>query len=126
MQITSRDPTCQEILPYRSGSAFEKVRDVLPLHEAIRTLRGAHSLDAFASRLGTSRQRVIAWEKGRERPSPRYMEKLADEGLPAFYLTERPSLNELSRRLDLAESQVMELRALLEAHEREQGEPPPS
>jgi transcriptional regulator with XRE-family HTH domain len=46
--------------------------------QIVRRARGRRSLDAFAQELGTSRQRVIAWEKERSLPSDRYAKQIAE------------------------------------------------
>lgn len=50
----------------------------LSVPQRVRQLRGQLSHDRFADQLGTSRQTVIEWEKGRRRPGPRYRAKLAE------------------------------------------------
>jgi DNA-binding transcriptional regulator YiaG len=48
--------------------------------ERIREARSRAGLsqDRFAERLGTTRQIVIGWEKGRHRPSPRFRQKIVE------------------------------------------------
>ena len=46
--------------------------------QIVRRARGKLSLDRFAEELGTSRQRVIAWEKGRSLPSEQYAVQIAE------------------------------------------------
>lgn len=58
--------TCEELLTF-------------PLAERIRYLRvQAGSHDKLAAKLETSRQVIIGWEKGENRPGPRFRQALAD------------------------------------------------
>lgn len=59
--------------------------------QIVRRARGKLSQDAFADRLGTSRQRVIDWEKGRSGLSDEYAAKIAAiAGVPVEALLRKP------------------------------------
>lgn len=69
--------------------------------ERLRKAAGSH--DKFAAQLGTSRQTVIGWEKGRW---PRdYVSKLVAAGIPAE-LFEEEARRSVERRLDALEEQA--------------------
>jgi transcriptional regulator with XRE-family HTH domain len=82
------------------------------LPEAIRALRKHHgSHERLAKALGTSRQRVIDWEKG---AYPRdYVDGLIREGVPAE-LFESIDIGAVIRRLVELEQEARELRRALE------------
>jgi transcriptional regulator with XRE-family HTH domain len=90
--------------------------------ERIQVLRARYgSHDKLAAALGTSRQRVIAWQKGAQ-PSVHYREKLAslDGGDPDDYLnpTSEPPPDKFTRLADAVEENNQLLRELLEALSR--------
>lgn len=81
------------------------------LSAAIRILRKAFgSHDKFAAHLGTSRQSVIAWEKGRFPED--YVEALRRDGIPAHLLIRTPR-DEVESRLRAVEAEVARIRELL-------------
>lgn len=80
--------------------------DTLPA--AIKELRHrAGSHDKLAAELGTSRQRVIQWEKGAA-PSARYRAKLEAMGVPStLFESERGSIED---QLELIRLELREMR----------------
>lgn len=82
------------------------------LGEAVTVLRvAAGSHDKLAAALGTSRQRVIAWESG---AYPRaFVSQLRDLGVPDRLL-DRLSRIEVEKRLRQVEADVAEIRRLFE------------
>jgi transcriptional regulator with XRE-family HTH domain len=89
----------------------DRLRDAESLPVAIRILRiAAGSHDKLAAELGTSRQSIIAWEKGRFPED--YVAQLRDLGVPARLLT-RVSRDEVEARLRAVEAEVAALRDLL-------------
>lgn len=78
--------------------------------DLIRQLREEHgSHDKLAAALGTSRQRVIGWEKG-QAPGGEYRDKLAAlSGLPADDFRYGPTQRGVSDRLDAIEKMIRDL-----------------
>lgn len=84
----------------------------LPLHKRIewlRKLEGSH--DKLALRLGTKRQTVIGWEKGRQ-PNTHYQAALAEvSGFPAYAFKRSAAEREVWA---LTESRLQALEARLD------------
>jgi transcriptional regulator with XRE-family HTH domain len=79
--------------------------------QIVRRARGSRTLDEFADELGTSRQRVIDWEKGRSHPSERYAAMIAERaGVDPVALSrgERPSVEQAMVRFAAAAAALEE------------------
>lgn len=125
---TSRVVTCQGIRLYPSVRMCGKVRHVtreelerLPLNERIRYMVkafGGNSQRQFAERLGTSRERVNRWARGKEAPGEEYATKIAAlGGFPASLFMKPPALDmsaEVAQQLVQQSSLLGELVAAAE------------
>lgn len=122
---TLRDVTCQVPLHFRLTANSANLRyvtlrvarsdaergldEATSLPEAIKILRKqAGSHDKLAAELGTNRQAIIAWEKGRWPKT--FLGKLRDRGVPDALLTPPSNLDELDDRARQIEAELVALR----------------
>lgn len=78
--------------------------------EIVRRARGKVSQETFAAQLGTTRQTVIDWEKGRTFPNEENAAKLAAlAGVPAATLLRRPAEEPVTVALTQLAGELTEL-----------------
>lgn len=90
-------------------SAAPVPRQPLDFAEQLFRLRKARglTLEKLAVQLGVSKPTVWAWEKGRARPSPRFMSQLAEVlQVPAAELTNRDPTPDVSRLIARCRDQI--------------------
>jgi transcriptional regulator with XRE-family HTH domain len=89
---------------------LQRAKTFVDALDIAREAAGSH--DKLAALLGTSRQRIFAWEKG-EFPGRAYREKLLHIGIPPrfFVTTDKTAVEKRLRRV---EAEVASIRKALE------------